>query len=149
MNSWGTDIFLFIVVSIIAGIAYAAKGGGVNKGISGAKDSLKQKGINLDASGVSIKTDRRAPTRDEYIVSSLTMSRKQCLPHPCLESHPFLQFLSEQDRTRASFAKSSEHIMAHKDAFTTTAGERQKQQEQDLKKRKLQQQQLKEQKRPS
>ncbi|PWN28092.1 hypothetical protein BDZ90DRAFT_259917 [Jaminaea rosea] len=97
MASVGDYIFLFIVLSILAGIVYAVKKDSINQSISGAQEGLKQKGIRLDSSGVSIKTDRRAPTRDEYI-----------------------------DRTRESFARSSEVIAKHKDAFTTTAWQKQK-----------------------
>ncbi|CAO1613476.1 unnamed protein product [Parajaminaea phylloscopi] len=106
MASIGDYIFLFIVLAILGSIVYALRGGGgVDKSVSGVHETLKQRGIKMDSSGMSIKTDRRAPTRDEYI-----------------------------DRTRDRFAKSSETVMAHKDAFTTTAWERQKQAEQRQKK---------------
>ncbi|CAO1623889.1 unnamed protein product [Jaminaea pallidilutea] len=92
MASVGDYIFLIIVLSIIGGIVYAVKGGQIKSGMDDAQQKMRQKGITLNSSGVSIKTDRRAPTRDEYI-----------------------------DSTRDSFARSSETINKHKSAFTNTA----------------------------
>ncbi|PWN22415.1 hypothetical protein BCV69DRAFT_143195 [Microstroma glucosiphilum] len=71
----------------------------IQQGFADASDNLKKKGVSLDSSGVSIKTNRRAPTREEYL-----------------------------DATQRSFAKSSEMIAQHKDAFTTTASQRSKDQ---------------------
>lgn len=36
-----------------------------------SNDAEQKKGVSLDSSGVSIKTNRRAPTREEYLVSTV------------------------------------------------------------------------------
>ncbi|CAO1618119.1 unnamed protein product [Sympodiomycopsis kandeliae] len=105
MASIGDYVFLFIVLAIIGGIAYAVKAPAIKEGISGAQNNLKNKGISFNEAGVSVKTNRRAPTREEYL-----------------------------DATQKRLAKGGEVISQHKEAFTTTAWQRAKE-EQEAKER--------------
>ncbi|KAN0061338.1 hypothetical protein ACQY0O_006185 [Thecaphora frezii] len=102
MATVGDYVFLAIVLALVAGIVYALKPGqqGVNS-LKQRQQALKKKGFDLSSSGLSVKSDRRAMSQQEYIVrrrlplwllcSSLSIHSERS-QHPSLTPPPFLFF---------------------------------------------------------
>ncbi|KDN52189.1 hypothetical protein K437DRAFT_293259 [Tilletiaria anomala UBC 951] len=72
MATIGDYIFLAIVIALIVAIYQGITRGSpaLQESIRNQQEALKKSGINLSDHGVSIKTDKRAPSREEYIDSA-------------------------------------------------------------------------------
>ncbi|EPQ31455.1 uncharacterized protein PFL1_00790 [Pseudozyma flocculosa PF-1] len=94
MASTADYIFLVVVLAIVAGLVYALKPGQEGgRSFKDSQEALKKRGINLSSSGLSVKSDRRAMSQQEYI-----------------------------DKTQKSFANSADRISKHRDAFKFGGG---------------------------
>ncbi|PWO00422.1 hypothetical protein FA09DRAFT_327858 [Tilletiopsis washingtonensis] len=70
MASVGDWIFLTICLAIAGGIFWLAKGQAVQKSLDAQAQGLKARGISLSADGISVKTNQRVMTHDEYVEKS-------------------------------------------------------------------------------
>ncbi|KAF4614666.1 hypothetical protein D9613_003210 [Agrocybe pediades] len=68
MANWVDFLSLIVTVSVFGGVIYGVVFlvQSINEGLKSTKESLKQKGVDISASGVSVKTSKRFD-REDYV----------------------------------------------------------------------------------
>ncbi|CEH18215.1 hypothetical protein CBOM_04630 [Ceraceosorus bombacis] len=94
MASTGDYIFLFFVLAVVGGIFWIVKGQQVSASIAKQKQGLKSRGLDFSGDGLSVKTNRRQMSQQEYI-----------------------------EKSQASLARTQERAAKHKKAFGFKHGE--------------------------
>jgi len=68
MSTWLDIIALIVTISVLGGVVYGVIYGmnAVNESMSSTKEQLKSRGLDVSASGVSVKTSKRFD-RSDYV----------------------------------------------------------------------------------